>query len=121
MTDLEILELVLLRSRDNQKYTILNTPVVDRKFDDIIVYKITEKIAEELTNFNIERKRALQETTKKIPDITERLKGYAEVNELLGAYTEAKCLYEAIEEIKRLRDKVEELKAEIEEIRGSFY
>lgn len=49
-----------------------------------------------------------------MPDIIDRLKGYAEVNELLGAYTEANCLFEAIEEIKKLREKVLELECELD-------
>ena len=49
-----------------------------------------------------------------MPDIIDRLKGYAEANELLGAYTEANCLFEAIEEIKKLREKVLELEYELD-------
>jgi hypothetical protein len=52
MTDLEYVELAVMRARDKLQYKITNTPEGDRKFSDDMVYFVLSRIANELKIIN---------------------------------------------------------------------
>lgn len=56
MTDLEFMELALLRARDKKQFLITETPETERKLEDIIIYNVLDSIAKELSKINIDIK-----------------------------------------------------------------
>ena len=61
MRDLEFMELILLRARDQKQWQLTNTPESERKLEDVVTYKVLSDITRQLTRFNVERKREIHE------------------------------------------------------------
>jgi len=62
MTDLEYLELAIMRARDKIQYQITNTPEGDRKFSDDMVYHVLSRIANEMKTINLDIEKHKDET-----------------------------------------------------------